>query len=74
MSTLRYFLSVTRPEGVRHVDASYVLCRDLWVRGSLGTDPLDRAVARCPMNTIVVLVVVFSFVYLTYAMLSPEKF
>ncbi|XZE37245.1 potassium-transporting ATPase subunit F [Pirellulaceae bacterium SH501] len=26
------------------------------------------------MNAIVVLIVVLSFVYLTYAMLSPEKF
>ncbi len=65
---------MTRTKGVRNVDAYHVLCRDLWVRTSLGTDPVDRTIARCPMNTIVVLVVVLSFVYLTYAMLNPEKF
>ncbi len=74
MSTLRYFLPVTRTEGVRNVDAYHVLCCNLWVRISLGTDPVDRPIARCPMNAIVVLVVAFSFVYLTYAMLRPEKF
>jgi K+-transporting ATPase KdpF subunit len=35
---------------------------------------VDRTIAGCPMNAIVVLVVVLSFVYLTYAMLRPEKF
>ncbi len=37
-------------------------------RTSLGIDPLDRPIAGCPMNAIVVVVVVLSFVYLTYAM------
>jgi K+-transporting ATPase KdpF subunit len=73
-STLRYFFLVTRTEGVHNVDAYHVLYRDLWVRAALGTDPLDRTIAGCPMNAIVVLVVVLSFVYLTYAMLRPEKF
>ncbi|MCA9194986.1 MAG: potassium-transporting ATPase subunit F [Planctomycetales bacterium] len=71
---MRYFLTVTRTEGVRNVDAYHVLSRDLWVRTSLGTDQVDRTISRCPMNAIVVLVVVFSFAYLTYAMLRPEKF
>jgi len=74
MSTLRYFLSVTRTEGIRNVDAYHVLYRDLRVRTSVGVDPVDRTIAWCTMNAIVVLVVVLSVAYLTYAMLNPEKF
>jgi K+-transporting ATPase KdpF subunit len=74
MSELRYFFSVTRTEGVHHVNANYVLCRDLWVCIALGIDPVDRKISRCRMNALVILVVALSFVYLTYAMLRPEKF
>ncbi|MBN8603854.1 MAG: potassium-transporting ATPase subunit F [Planctomycetes bacterium] len=74
MPRLRYFNSVTRTEGVHYVGVVSLSSSQRWLCLSMGINRVDREIPRCLMNVVVVLVIVLSFFYLTYAMLNPEKF